>query len=353
MTESVVGIDIGTCGLRAVEIGDADKSQPKLLRYHEVPLPEGAVVRGEVAEPNTVAAVLKTLWSAGGFTTKNVVLGIGNHRALARDLSVPKTSMARIRETLPFLVADMLPVPVAEALLDFYPISESEGENGPEINGLLIAAVKEAVQKNITAVQLAGLTTVEVDLIPFALSRAVCRGAAFDGAVALIDVGMATTTVVIVLAGVPQFVRLIPTGGGDLTQALISGLSIDSATAESVKRAHRLNALSTGRSGDTAVITEATIVTEATGDLLNSLRNTVNYFVNTRQQLPVTGIVLSGGGAKLAGFAEALGALTRLPILMADPFASVALGRGIDAAALRATDGTFTVALGLALGSTA
>ncbi|KGJ82352.1 pilus assembly protein PilM [Cryobacterium roopkundense] len=345
MTKDVVGIDIGTTGLRAVEVRDAGKAHPKLVRYHQVSLPEGAVNRGEVAEPNTVAAALKTLWSTGGFKSKNVVLGIGNHRALARDLAVPKMPMKRIRETLPFLVADMLPVPVAEALLDFYPINESEGENGPEINGLLIVAVKEAVQGNIAAVQLAGLTALEVDLIPFAVSRAVCRGTSFDGAVALIDVGQATTSVVITLAGVPQFVRLIPAGGGDLTQALVLGLSVDAPTAESVKREHGLAGASTSQAPETSIITEAT------SDLLNSLRNTVNYFSNTRPHIPVTGIVLSGGGAQLGGFTAALGALTRLPILPADPFASVALGRGVDAAALHATNGAFNVALGLALGS--
>ena len=37
--------------------------------------------------------------------------------------------------------------------------------------GLLIAAVKDVVLANVKAVQLAGLNPVEVDLIPFALSR--------------------------------------------------------------------------------------------------------------------------------------------------------------------------------------
>ncbi|KFF59022.1 pilus assembly protein PilM [Cryobacterium sp. MLB-32] len=347
MTDSVVGIDIGTSGLRAVELSDAGTARPKLLRYHEIALPDGAVNRGEVAEPNTVAAALKALWSAGGFKSKNVVLGIGNHRALARDLAVPKMPMKRIRETLPFLVADMLPVSVAEALLDFYPINEGEGQSGPEINGLLIVAVKEAVLGNIAAVTLAGLTTVEVDLIPFAVSRAVCRGTSFDGAVALIDVGQATTSVVITLAGVPQFVRLIPAGGGDLTQALMLGLALDAPTAQRVKHEQ---GLAESSHGETA---EGAIITEATNDLLNSLRNTVNYFSNTRQHIPVTGIVLSGGGAQLTGFPEALEAVTRLPILTADPFASVAFGRGVDASALTKTQGRLTVALGLALGSTA
>ena len=345
---SVVGIDIGTAGLRAVEVSDAGTAKPTLVRYHEAPLPEGAVNRGEVVEPNTVAAALKGLWSAGGFKSKNVVLGMGNHRVLARDLTVPKMSIKRIRESLPFQVQDMLPVPVADALLDFYPISEKEGESGPEISGLLIAAVKEAVLGNVKAVQLAGLTPVEVDLIPFALSRVIYRSEKTDGAVAQIDVGVATTTVVVTLAGVPQFLRLIPAGGGDLTQALVLRLGVTVDDAESLKRRLGLGAVS-----NTEEQAAATVISEVTTELLNSLRNTVNYFANTRNHMPVARIVLTGGGAQLSGFAEALSELTRLPVFPADPSAAVHLGRGVDVQTLQQARGAFSVALGLALGSLA
>ena len=63
-------------------------------------------------EPHTVASALKRLWSTTGFRSRNVILGMGNQRVLVRDLSVPRMSAQRIRESLPFLVQDMLPVPV-------------------------------------------------------------------------------------------------------------------------------------------------------------------------------------------------------------------------------------------------
>lgn len=345
MTASVVGIDIGSAAVRAVEVSDSGKATPTLARFHEVRLPEGAVSRGEVLEPNTVAGALKELWSVGGFKSKNVVLGMGNHRVLARDLAVPKASMKRIRESLPFQVQDMLPVPVADALLDFYPISESEGDTGPQINGLLIAAVKEAVSGNVRAVELAGLTPVEVDLIPFALARAIYDRSSTDGALVQIDVGAGTTSVVITIAGVPQFVRLIPTGGEDLTQALILRLAVDAEQAEALKRSVGLSAQPT-LDNQAAVA----IIREVTTELLSSLRNTVNYFTNTRHNVTVTRIVLTGGGSRLEGFADALGEMTRLPVLAPLTSGSVVLGRGVDADALEQTRGAFLVALGLALG---
>jgi type IV pilus assembly protein PilM len=349
MASSVVGVDISGTSLRAVEVSGAGKPKPTLLRFHEVSLPDGAVSRGEVLEPHTVGAALKRLWSEGGFKSKKVVLGIGNQRVLARDLSVPKATLKHIRESLPFQVQDMLPVPVADALLDFYPVSESVGENGPVINGLLIAAVKEAVLGNVSAVQNAGLTTVEVDLIPFALTRVLVSRAKLPGTVALVDVGANTTTVVITLDGIPQFVRIIPAGGDDLTEALKAGLEIEAEEADQLKR-------DLGLATQVASVEEhraVEIVYAVTSELLSSLRNTLSYFINTRPQEPVRQIVLTGGGTQLIGFAKALTEMTHIPAVESDPFESITVAHSIKADKLRENRSAMTVALGLALGSAA
>ncbi|WP_241975166.1 MULTISPECIES: type IV pilus assembly protein PilM [unclassified Cryobacterium] len=346
---SVVGIDIGTSVLRAVEVSDPGSARPTLVRCHVVELPFGAVNSGEVLELNTVAAALKRLWSAGGFKSKNVVLGMGNQRVLARDLSVPKMGLDRIRQSLPFEVQEMLPIPVADALLDFYPISESEGPNGPMVNGLLIAAVKSAVLANVKATQLAGLTTVDVDLIPFALSRVMVTRPLIPGTVALVDIGGSTTSVVIAVDGVPQFVRIIATGGIDITQALEAELKSDFDQAEGMKRALGLATGAVSESDKRAV----EVIYRIASEQLTSLRNTINYFANTRPTEPVRQIVLSGGGAQLQGLPEALAEMTRTSVVVGDPFATVGIARTIDASQLRLSGSTFAVALGLALGSAA
>jgi type IV pilus assembly protein PilM len=349
MGKSIVGVDIGSTTLRAVEVSDSLKARPMLVRYHEVLLPEGAVSRGEVLEPNTVASALKHLWTEGGFKSKDVVLGVGNQRVLARDLTVPKMSLARIRESLPFQVQEMLPVPVADALLDFYPISESLSDTGPVVNGLLIAAVKDAVLGNVKSVQLAGLTMAEVDLIPFALSRLLITRPKLKQTVVLVDIGANTTSIVVATNGVPQFVRIIPTGGADLTTALQSGLEVDPSRADEIKRSLGLASQVNSLDESTAV----DIIYSVTSELLNSIRNTINYYVNTRPNEVVSQIVLTGGGAQLPGLPEALGEMTRLPVGSGDPYATITVSRSMNAESLRQNRSSIGVALGLALGSAA
>ncbi|MDQ1563427.1 MAG: type pilus assembly protein PilM [Actinomycetota bacterium] len=349
MAKSIVGVDISNWGIRAVEVRDTASPKPTIVRSKSILLPEGAAVRGEVVEVATVATALKQLWSTGGFKSRNVVLGIGNHRVLARDLTVPKMSLARIRESLPFQVQEMLPVPVEDALLDFYPVSEGHTDQGPVVNGLLVAAIKESVTTNIRAVELAGLNPVDVDLIPFALSRVLLRGANMLGVVAIIEIGANTSTVVIVKDGVPQFVRIIPSGGSDLTDAIRSEGSMTLEQAEATKRALGLS--TAGVTVEQRPIVE--IIYKVAGELLNSIRNTLNYFATARPQEPVRQIILTGGGAKLTGFAQALQENTRIPIMFGDPLSTIAADRKFVAENERTDIDSMSVALGLALGSAA
>jgi len=349
MATRIVGLDLGRDTVRAVEVENPDKARPVAVRYAEVPLPADAVRSGEVREVNTVAVALKRLWAEGNFKTRNVVLGMGNQRVLARDLTVPRMGIQQIRESLPFQVQEMLPVPVQEALLDFYPISEGMAEEGPVIHGLLVAAIKDSVMANVEAVRQAGLNPVHVDLIPFALTRLLAKGPFARGTVAIIDIGASTTNVVITTAGIPQFVRMIPAGGEDLTRALMNSLEISPQQAEGLKRQRGLAPAMSGQPDDQRV---ASVIREGTNELLTSLRNTVSYFSNSRQNEPILGIVLSGGGSRLTGLPQALGDLTRIPVMAADPFGSVEFSKTLLGQATH-DKLSMVVSLGLAVGSAA
>ena len=345
MATRIVGVDFGSEILRGIELEYVKKNRPVVTRYHEVPLPEGAVHNGEVVEENTVATALKQLWSEGKFRTRDVVIGLGNQKVLARDLVVPRASIENIREALPFQVQDLIPVPVAEALLDFYPIAEVQTDTGPGISGLLVAAVKSSVVANVNAVRKAGLWPVDVDLIPFALQRSI--GADTAGTAAVIDIGATTTNIVISTGGVPQFVRIIPAGGDDLTRALMTRLGIERDLAERVKAGIGMASGSVLPENRPAV----EVIYEVTRELLNSLRNTLNYFANTRENRQVERVVLSGGASRLPGFAETLASMTSMEVTVADPFAHVELGK--DAKQLAGSSARAAVALGLVLGRAA
>ncbi|MFC0680721.1 type IV pilus assembly protein PilM [Lysobacter korlensis] len=347
MATHIVGVDIGSTSLRAVELEGPGKARPVLTRYHEVPLPEGAVKRGEVLEVNTVAAAFKQLWAEGAFAGKKVVLGIGGQSVISRDLTVPSMPLDQIRESLQFHAQDLIPVPVEEAVLDFYPIASEPGDGPPMVRGLLIAAIKQAVTSNLTAAMEAGLNPVQMDLIPFALTRAVAASGGDGTAVAHIDVGANTTNIIICIGGVPQFVRIIPAGGDDVTRALMRRLELPREHAEDLKLRLGLSAGSTPEEHAAAEVIYGSV-----GELLTSVRNTLAYF-SAHSPARLDTIVLSGGGSRLAGFGKATGDMTRTTVVPAEPGRKISIAPRIAKSADAETVERYSVALGLALGSAA
>jgi type IV pilus assembly protein PilM len=344
MAKSIVGVDIGDDSIRAVEVKDPSKPHPVVTRFHQLPLPEGAVRAGEVLEPNTVAAVLKKLWSTGGFKTRNIVLGMGNQRVFARDITLPYAPLEQIRESLPFQVQEHVPMPVSEAVLDFYPVSEVMVDGVRSINGLLIAATKESVLANISAATIAGLAVMDVDLIPFAITRVHRAAGISNGTLAAVDVGSFMTNVVIARNGVPEFVRIIAGGGNEVNEALVNRLSMAPATAELAKRKLGMEPTNLAEAAPASAI-----ITEVSGELITGIRKTLDFYTAAQPGRSIDRIAITGGGARLRGFTNALTELTRVPVVAGNLRDAATL-----ASKLSRIDGdhaqSMMVGLGLAMG---
>lgn len=345
----VVGLDIGTTHVRAAEVErskDPAGAGSRLLRYGQVPLPAGAVRDGEVVEPQTVASALRELWKRSGFSSREVVLGIGNQRVMVREMEMPVMPMAQLRAALPFQVQELLPVPVEDALLDYYPTGPVDGPGGPGVRGLLVAATKDTVQANTRAVEAAGLRPVVVDLAAFALVRALIHGDLRREVVALVDVGARQTTVSVIVHGAPALVRMLPTGGQDFTDAVASTLGCSVEEAEVIKRE-----VGVGVQVAPERAAAAQAVAEVAQTLVEAIRNTFVYYAGAHHGARAERIVATGGAAQLPGLGQYLASASRLPVFLGEPLQQFTFAKSAPDQTGRATlMQQCGVAAGLALG---
>lgn len=346
----VIGLDIGSTGVRAAELefgsgGPQGGGTGTLLHLSEVALPPGAVRDGEVVQQQTVVAALRALWQQGKFSSKDVVIGVGNQRVLVRELELPAMPRAQLRESLPFQVNELLPMPVDDALLDYHPTAEVPGTEGRTVHGLLVAAQRDTVTANVVAVEGAGLRPTMVDLNAFALVRALARDALAQQRVAIVDIGAAITTVVIVVSGQPRIVRLLPHAGQAVTDAVAGTLGIAAPEAEAVKRE-----IGVGFAVPPERSAAADAVAEVVRALVESIRNTFAYFASSNGGSPVEVAVLTGGGSHLPGLGQYLSSASRLPVVLGDPLASLRAGKSFAASAVRGRESLVAVPVGLAYG---
>lgn len=347
----VIGLDIGTTQVRAAEVefgsgGSSAHARPRLVRVGVAPLPPGAVREGEVVERSTVGSAIKRLWTEHKFGSKNVILGVGNQRVVVRDLDLPAMPMAQVRSSLPFQVQNLIPVAVDDAILDYLPIEVRSGESGDVMQGLLVAATKDTVLANTEAVETAGLRPVVVDLSAFALARAMARGEALGHTLAIVDVGARVTTVAVVAQGVPRMVRMLPSGGQDVTEAVAGALGVPLDQAEMAKRSIGVG-FAQGPETERAAEQVMTVVTA----LVEAVRNTMVFYNSTHPGAHIEHMLLTGGGSQLPGLGQFLSTATRLPVSPGMPFASL---DGADAGRQYVEhQHTLAIALGLAMGAAA
>jgi type IV pilus assembly protein PilM len=240
-----IGVDVGSTAVRVAEVAAGDI--PVVVRAAQVPLPPGVVEAGEVRQPEAVAEALRELWSKSGVKSKQVHLGVGNQRVVVREVALPWLPEKELRDTLGFQVQEFIPMASGEAVLDFDPLGEMDQGGRRMVRILLVAAHKQMVNALVEAALAAKLDPQGIDLTPFAVVRAVGSGDEgldldSSGDEAIVDVGAQVTSICVHDRGVTRFVRMLPSGGRDITLALAAGLSVDEDVAERLKRGESIEA---------------------------------------------------------------------------------------------------------------
>jgi type IV pilus assembly protein PilM len=345
----VVGLDIGTSGVRAAEL-TMGKGPATLERFGQVALPVGAVQDGEVIDSAAVAAAIRQLWVQAKFSSKKVVVGVANQKVVVRQVDLPWLPLNELRKSLSFQVQDFIPMPVDQAILDFHPLDEFTNEGGGRmLRVLLVAAARDMVGSAVAAVEQAGLQPTMVDLTSFAVLRSLVGGSGIASleAEALIDVGASVTNIVIHQGGVPRFVRILLMGGADITDAVSERLGVPMDEAEAVKQSAGLATVPGAIDGHPA----NRAIEQSGSTFVEEVRGSLDYYLAQPGAARIGRVVLSGGGSRLTGLVERLSVATRLPVEIARPMSALKLGKtGLTHDQLAYVEPMVAVPVGLAMG---
>jgi type IV pilus assembly protein PilM len=340
-----VGLDVGSTAVRASEVSVGDV--PVLLRAAQVPLPAGAVENGEVRQPDAVAEALRELWKKSGIRSKQVQLGVGNQRVVVREITLPWLPEKELRASLGFQVQEFIPMSVDEAVLDFDPLGELEQEGRRMLRILLVAAQSVMVNTLVQAVEQAKLEAVGIDLTPFALVRAVAsadEGLDLEsrGDEAVIDVGAHVTNICVHDRGTARFVRILPSGGRDITLAIARGLGTEDEVAERLKRGEDVEGGPSHEDVDRVAISRA-------GSFVDEIRSSLEFYAAQVPGAKTGRVLVTGGGSKLKGFLELLQERIPVPVDRGHVFEHVKSELDLSPEAAAEAEPVLAVATGLAI----
>jgi type IV pilus assembly protein PilM len=261
MAAPVVGLDIGSAQIKAVELVSSSKEGMSVKNIAFMPTPVGLFQNNTLTDPVLMGKVIKQMLKEGGIHAKRVVGAVsGQTSVVVRIIEVPKMSPTELAETMKWEVERHVSFAPNDVTMDYQvlPIQDTSDAN-PNISVLLAAAQQETINGYVDMLFAAGLDPVAIDIEPLASGRSlldvtnakpVVRFTSQDNAydlgalsgqretVAIVNIGAVNTDVSIYEDGQLIFPRSLPIAGESLTRAVSEVLGYTMEQAERVKIDH-------------------------------------------------------------------------------------------------------------------
>ncbi|MEX2108385.1 MAG: type IV pilus assembly protein PilM [Solirubrobacterales bacterium] len=353
--KALVGLEIEADSIAAAEVRVNGTST--LSTTAIAPLPPGAFIDGEVANPEALAEALSELFSSHKLS-KRVRLGVGNQRVVVRTIRLPAIDDPKeLDAAVRFQAQEQIPMPIDQVVLDHRVVGgiPATPESPAQIDVVVVAARREMIEASLVPLKKAGLQPVGVDLSAFGLIRAlgdstpaptlVERGDAAPAPSATLYCNIGEGANLAVARGrACLFTRVAPAGLEGIAASLAgsAGLTLEHARmwVKHVGLSQPVDEID----GDRSVVTAARVAMEAgASSLEDELRLSLDFYGAQEGAIPVDHVVLSGPGSGIAGLPERIEASLGLPLEVGCPQALA----GLDPASAA----RLTLSYGLALDS--
>ena len=318
-SRTLVGLDIGSSAVKAVELKAAGKGY-RVAAFGTQPVPPDSIVDGAIIDAGAVADAIRRVFEENkAFKTKDVCASLSGNAVIVKKITLPVMTASELEDSIAWEAEQYIPFDVQDVNLDFQILDPG---TGPEARGsmevLLVAAKKEKIGDYTGVIAQAGRTPVVVDVDAFALQNAYEANYGLDSReiVVLMNAGASAINVNIVQGDQSVFTRDISIGGNAYTEAVQKELHLSFDAAEKLKK---------GTAVDGATFEDARPVLHAmTENVLLEVQKTFDFFKATAASEQIDRIVLSGGASRVDGFHERLQDRFGVPVEEFDPFRTVA-----------------------------
>ena len=342
-SKAVIGLDIGSSAVKAVELKSAGKGY-KVAAFAIQPVPPDSIVDGAIIDGAAVADAIRRVFENKQFKTKEVAASLSGNAVIVKKISLPVMTEAELAESIYWEAEQYIPFDIQDVNIDYQILDAGAGGEGGTMDVLLVAAKKEKIADYTGVISQAGRTPIIVDVDAFALQNAyeVNYGLEADQVVVLLNAGASAININILTGDQSTFTRDISIGGNSYTEAVQKELNLPFDSAEQLKRGLPVEGVNPE---------EVTPVLQAmTENVLLEIQKTFDFFKATASSDRIDRIVVSGGASRVTGFVESLQERFNTAVEVFDPFKKISF----DPAKLGVADAdglapAAAVAVGLAL----
>ncbi|MFA6243481.1 MAG: type IV pilus assembly protein PilM [Candidatus Hydrogenedentales bacterium] len=334
-------LDIGTSAVRLCELTQS-KAGFQLTKYYHREFGIDPSMDDD-AQRQVRQEVLKTLLKDAKVRHNKVVFGVPGQSVFTRTRALPPVPEYKVTQIVRYEIQQQIPFSLDQIAFDYQVLKRTEA-GGYDV---LMAAIKvDVVDKRLEIIKDIKKRIDIVDVCPLAAYNWLKSTGEFGEqgeCVALIDLGAATTDIVIERDNLFRFTRSLNIGGNDITSAVAAEFGVSFIEAEKMKRdrgfAPTGDLQRDGKGGE--------VIGRVLSRLVSEITRSFAYFRSQPGGGAVSRIVVTGGGACLRNMIPFLQRMLGVEVRIAQPLAGLAIGPA--AQEVNEHPEQAAVALGLAL----
>ena len=336
-TLAVWGIDVGQCALKALRLQATPEGSLEVTHFDIIEHPK-ILSQPDAETDQLIANALDKFLSRNEIGKCRVAVSVPGQSSLARFVKLPPVEPKRIPEIVKFEAVQQIPFDIEEVEWDYQTFTSP---TSPEVEVGIFAIRRELVLKHLSYLRAAGIEADIVQLAPLALYNMMAFDgqAAKTGATILIDVGAENTDLVI-SDGDRIWLRSIPLGGNNFTDALVKAFKLPFSKAENLKRT-----AATSKYARQIFVAMRPVF----GDLVSEVQRSIGFYTALHRDAQMSRLVCLGNAFRLPGLQKYLEQNLSVESVRPNSFNRLKPSATINAPSFSENLWSFGVSYGLAL----
>jgi type IV pilus assembly protein PilM len=331
------GLDIGTAGVRAVQLSPTGQGRWALRHYGHAPIDLKTSTADSAEARRRLGEIIMTVVGQSGIKTKNVAISLPANKTFITVVDMPASTPEELKGTIKYQLDQYIPMAIDEAKVDWAMLGQSLHDPSQQ-EVLLASTATSFTEDRLELVEGLGFDVVAAEPDSLAMIRSTALQGKSDAQV-IIDIGEQSTNVAIIYADAPRLVRTIPNGLEMLVRAAMQNLNVQEDQA-------RQFILKFGLMPDKLEGKIVQAVDTTLEGFASELLKSIKFFQTRYTSLPIGNVLLSGYAGTIPGLDQYIANKTGVQTSVASPWQFVATPQ--NDTNLASATAEFAVAVGLA-----
>ncbi len=291
--QTIWGIDIGRCALKAVKLRSLGDGKVELVASDYIEHPK-ILSQPDANRDELIGESLEKFLSRNDLSKDKVYVNVPGQNTLARFTKLPPVAPKKIPDIVRYEADQQIPFDMDEVIWDYQTFQH---EDLPDVEVGIFAMKRELIREHLLHFEQASIEPVGVQTGPLAVYNAVqFNGLLADDTTIILDIGAETTDLIIATQH-SLWTRNIAIGGNNFTEALVKSFKLSFSKAENLKR--------TAQSSKYArQVFQA--MRPVFADLVQELQRSIGFYSSTHRDAEIEKIIGVGNAFKLPGLQKYL-----------------------------------------------